>query len=158
MPRGKPTNVVNGNYGSQNPVTPAIYRAPQKPQTQQRGTAQQLEQTLDPQDPESMVRTVMQLQRNVDEATSQAKSGPFANGNLIKNVTVVQGTYPAGGNRTTVQHGLGRTPTGYFITKLRGGYVLYPVMMSADERTMSLWMQYGLLTGNTTCTMDIFVF
>lgn len=158
-----PTNVIQGAYGSVNPVTPAIYRAPPKPQAQNRSPVQAKEQMVDPQDPASIARAVNQLQQNVAAATEQVKGIPFANGNLIENVTFVNGSIsgglPVASTLTVVEHRLGRQPKGYIVTSISGGYFGIGIVRYAwDDRTISLFGQKVNWTGSTQVLISVYVF
>lgn len=158
-----PTNVIQGDYGSVNPVTPAIYRAPPKPQTQQRPPVQAKEQFVDPQDPASIARAVNNLQQTINQATEQVKGVPFANGNLIQNVTFVNGSIsgglPVSSTLTVIEHKLGRQPVGYQVVDISGGYFGIGIVRYAwDDKTISLFGQKVNWTGSSNVIISVYVF
>lgn len=160
---GNPTTLHQGNYGP-NPVPVSMNDRTPTPQTQTRGVAQAVEQVDVKGLPEGLARSVVSLQRQVQQATDQTKSSPFANGNLILNWTFVNGSIGAGpapvaSTLNVIPHGLGRVPQGYIIVDVTGGYFGIGIVRYAwDERTISLFGQKVNWSGSSNVTISLFVF
>lgn len=159
---GNPSTAQNGAYGSNPTVVGMNSRVP-TPQTQGRGVAQSVEQVDTAGLPEGLARSVVSLQRQVQSATDQTKSGPFANGNLVANWTFVNGSIsgglPIASTLNVIPHGLGRVPQGYMVVDMTGGYFAFlPVRYAWDDKTITLFGQKQNWSGSANVTISLYVF
>lgn len=159
---GNPTTVHNGAYGTRPTQVGMNDRSP-VPSTQARGVSQAVEQVDVKGLPEGLARSIVSLQRQVQGATDQSKSGPFANGNLILNWAWVNGSIsgslPVASTLNVIPHGLGRVPQGYVIVDISGGYFGIGIVRYAwDDKTISLFGQKVNWSGSPNVLVSVYVF
>lgn len=160
MGRPIPNNKVVGVYGTANPSAPV--RQTSLPLQVPRGSPQRREQFTDPSVPPVVARALVSMQSAVDQATGQAKGILFARHNVVRNVTLTNGT-ANGGNPNVVQHGLGRRADGYVILAPRGGYVTNHSLIanasaSEDRGIIRIWTQRTLFAGSSSVVCDFLVY
>lgn len=92
-------------------------------------------------------RNFNQLQLNINSALSPIQSNPVVNGILVQNVALNIGS-------NVVNHGLGQTLTGWFITRMRDAYSqVYDTQSSNNNPSQTLF-----LNSSVKVTVDVFVF
>lgn len=141
MPR-VPVTISQTPIGSANPTSTT--RAPQVAGVRSRGPSQQREQFSD--------RGLNRLQTAINQAVSVVKSLPFADGNYLSNVSMVQGA-------NTLQHGLGRAWQGYMVVNVQGGLVASMATFAAAHNTTTPALDAAVIvvTSTAACQADIWV-
>lgn len=141
MPR-VPFRISQSPVGSTNPAAPG--RAAPAYSTRSLGPSQQREQFAD--------RALNRLQTAINQAVSVVKSLPFADGNYLANVSMVQGA-------NTLQHGLGRAWQGYMVVNVQGGLVASMATFAAahDATTPALDAGVIVITSTAACAASVWV-
>lgn len=157
-----PASIQNGPYGPERPSVGTRRQAP-PPFTLQRPPAQGVEQFGAEVADANVARALNQLQENIRQATSQAKTNPLADCNLLVNVTLVNGN-DGGRDAMVLSHGLGRPLQGFQIqSSTRGGYVYRSALVpndnpDEDASVFRLWVMAQPFDGFTSVTADILVY
>lgn len=91
-----------------------------------------------------------QTQRLAQQTTQQLNALPFAQGVWVRNAVI-------GTSNTTVNHGLGRVPRGYVVTRIQGNAVPFceslPANQPSDQKR-----QFAFIASGASVTLDIWFF
>lgn len=91
-------------------------------------------------------RTVNQLQENIKQAVDPLLSNALAGGNLLQSIALTTGS-------NSINHKLGQTLVGWFLTRLRGAASVYDTQASNPNPTVTL-----TLVSSADVTVDLYVF
>lgn len=133
------TQVQSTPIGTYNPA--ARRRALPQPALVQQGSAQGLEHTGD--------RQTQKLQQYIVQATAQIKSLPFAQGNLIQNVSLVYSIFSA----NPIPHGLPQAWRGVLLCTIRTAGITWACGNLAGYPAS----KYVCVSVSANCTADIWV-
>lgn len=89
------------------------------------------------------LRELNQVQSNIAAVVNPLLANPYLNGNILENVTLINGT-------TIVPHGLGRTQQGWAIVDIQGAAQIY---RNANFNSTVL-----SLSSDALVTVNIYVF
>lgn len=157
-----PVSIQNGAYGSVNPLAVGTKRPVPAPFTLARPPVQGVEQFTDIPD-ENTSRALNQLQENIRSATAQSKSNPFADCNLLVNVTLTAGG-ASGADPMVLSHGLGRALQGFQIqSSTKGGSVLKSALIpnpnpDEDSSLFRCWVELVVFEEGGSVIADILVY
>jgi hypothetical protein len=91
-----------------------------------------------------------QTQRLAQQTTQQVNAIPFSQGVWVRNVVI-------GTSNTTINHGLGRVPRGYIVTRIQNNAVAFceslPANQPSDQKR-----QYAFIASGAPVTVDIWFF
>ena len=87
-----------------------------------------------------------QLQNNVAGFTSQLVNNPILSGKLLTDIEVINGV-------TSISHGLGRAPQGYFVVRSTAQVSVWDV--AANQTTPKATLE---LSASATATISIYIF
>ncbi len=154
-----PVRIQGGAFGTGNPSSfePSYAnRSQPQPTVLQRGPSQGMEQFSagNLADASSVARALNQMQSNVQSAVGPSKNSPFADGNLIEQVTFTFGA------ATIVKHGLGAPARGYMMMNANSvGVTTHKVAQSPaslEEQTISIYA--GSPGDSGSFTGDVWVY
>lgn len=90
------------------------------------------------------------VQRQAQQATQAVNALPFASGVWLRNVTI-------GTTDTVVNHGLGRVPRGYIVTRIQNNAAPFCESLPANQPTDKA-RQYAFIALGATVTVDLWIF
>lgn len=84
------------------------------------------------------------------QAAQSFNAIPFASGVWVKGAVI-------GTTDTVVNHGLGRTPQGYLVTRIQGNAAAFKESAAANQPTDKT-RQYAFIASGSSVTLDIWFF
>lgn len=91
-----------------------------------------------------------QAQRLAQQTTAQVNAIPFSQGVWVRNAVI-------GTTNTVINHGLGRTPRGYIVTRIQGNAAPFCESLPANQPPDTK-RQYAFIASGAPVTVDLWFF